>query len=78
MPPCVVDAEEGVPTDVDVFALFEGLDDDGVDGAWVDRLRFTFSILTSPISFALSALDVTTCARFWEWCWLQLALLERW
>ena len=57
---------------------FEGLNDDGVAGAWVDRLRFTFCILTSPISFALSALDVTTCARFWEWCWLQLALLERW
>ena len=76
--PFVVDAEEGVETDADVFALFEGLDGDGVAGAWVDRLRFTFSILTSPISFALSALDLTTCARFWEWCWLQLALLERW
>jgi len=78
MPPCMVDAEEGVTADDDVLALFEGLDGDGVAGAWVDRLRFTFSILTSPISFALSALDLTTCARIWEWCWLQLALLERW
>jgi hypothetical protein len=74
----MVDAEEGVTADADVFALFEGLNDDGVAGAWVDRLRFTFSILTSPITFALSALDLTTCARIWEWCWLQLALLERW
>ena len=37
MPPCMVDAEEGVTADDDVLALFEGLDGDGVAGAWVDR-----------------------------------------
>ena len=49
----------GVETDAPViFGLFEGLEDDGVAGAaWVDRLRLTFSFLTSPISFALAALD---------------------
>ena len=49
---------EGVETDDPVvFGLFEDLEDDGVAGAWVDRLRLTFSFLTSPISFALAALD---------------------
>ena len=48
---------EGVETDAPVIlGRFEGLDD-GVAGAWVDRLRLTFSFLTSPISFALAALD---------------------
>ncbi len=49
---------EGVETDAPVIlGLFVGLEDDGVAGAWVDRLRLTFSFLTSPISFALAALD---------------------
>lgn len=48
---------EGVETDAPVdFGLFEGLDGDGV-AAWADRLRLRFSLLTSPMSFALAALD---------------------
>jgi hypothetical protein len=33
--------------------------------------------LVSPISFARSALEATTAEIICEWCWLQLARLER-
>ena len=53
--PCVADVDGSVGADAAVFALFEGLDDGVVIPA--DCLRFKFSLVLSPMTFALAALD---------------------
>jgi hypothetical protein len=64
----VVAGSEADPVeDLGLLAGFEG-----VGPASTFRLA-----LVSPISFARSALEATTAEIICEWCWLQLARLER-
>jgi hypothetical protein len=64
----VVAGSEADP--VEDLAFLTGFE--GVGSASAFRLA-----LVSPISFARSALEATTAEIICEWCWLQLARLER-